>query len=286
MFLFSVYFLILFSCQKSPSEQEVIPTFEQTPQQYPLSSATLTEASGLADSKKNTGYLWVHEDGGNPPQIFLLKKNGVVSKSIYIKGATNRDWEDMALAKGPDASLDYIYLGDIGDNTKQYSTYHIYRFAEPSSSTDTVKTFDKISFKYTDGAHDAEAMLVDNNTKEIYIITKDNPARIYKIPYPQSITATNNAVLADSLTYGNVVSASISTSGKNIILKTYFALSLYPRKTGETIEQAFKKTPTPLPYQMEPQGEAVAYANDNSGYFTLSEKGMGSSVSLFFYKRK
>jgi hypothetical protein len=30
---------------------------------------TISEASGIADSKRNPGYLWVHEDSGNPPQL-------------------------------------------------------------------------------------------------------------------------------------------------------------------------------------------------------------------------
>ena len=47
--------------------------------------------------------------------------------------------------------------------------------------------------------------LVENSSKDIYIITKqDSPSRIYKIPYPQDTGATNTAVLVGSLSFGGV----------------------------------------------------------------------------------
>ena len=58
------------------------------------------------------------------------------------------------------------------------------------------------------------------------------------------------------------------------------------RKIGETILQALGKTPVNLPYQQEPQGEAITFTTRNTGYFTLSEKALASSVKLYFYKRK
>ncbi len=88
------------------------------------------------------------------------------------------------------------------------------------------------------------------------------------------------------MAYSGVVSAALTADGKEIIVKTYIGLQQYLRNTGETIEQALKKTSKPLPYSLEPQGEAVTFANNNTGYFTLSEKGFGSKVNLYFYKRK
>jgi hypothetical protein len=37
---------------------------------------------------------------------------------------------------------------------------------------------------------------------------------------------------------------------------------------------------------MEPQGEAVSFALDGSGFFTVSEKGFANSVNINFYNRK
>jgi hypothetical protein len=219
--------------------------------------------------------------------MLLLKKDGSLSKSVVLDAATNIDWEDMSLARGPDASLNYIYLADIGDNGRVRAEYTIYRFPEPETNTDTVYAPAKIRFRYPDGAHDAEAILVENTSKDIYIITKsDNPSRLYKLSYPQSTTAVSEATAVGELSIGGATGAAISSDGKEIIIKTYPALSYFLRSAGEPIEEALKKSPINLAYQLEPQGEAVAFAADNSGFYTLSEKAFSPIVNLYFYKRK
>jgi hypothetical protein len=282
-FNFMLSFLV--SIYGSKPAQNGMP-FEQAPQSFAVRNS-ITEASGIASSKINPGYLWVHEDGGNSAQVLLLKKDGTFSKSIPITGAENIDWEDMGLAKGPDAKKDYIYLADIGDNIRLRSSYTIYRFEEPALTANVVKVYDKIRFRYPDGSRDAEAILIDNLSKDIYIVTKsDNPSHLYKITYPQSTTSVNQAILVGKLAFGGVTGAAISIDSKELIIKTYPALNYFSRKQGETIEQALKKPSVTLTYHLEPQGEAVAFASDNSGFYTLSEKGFGSSVKLYFYKRK
>lgn len=241
----------------------------------------IKETSGIADSKANPGYLWAQEDGNNPPQLYLLKHDGKVFKKIYLKGAKNRDWEDMVLAGNT------IYIGDIGDNAHVYPDYTIYKFKEPRSSVDTISAFEQIRFKYPDGSHDAEAFLVDAVTKNIYILTKaENPSKIYKLQYPYTTTGLNIASLVDSVRFTGVVSAAASADGQRLIVKTYTHLYHYIRKKGESIEQTLHKEGTKLHYQVEPQGEAVTFAADNASFFTLSEKGFGFTVNLFFYKKK
>ncbi|MDB5012999.1 MAG: hypothetical protein JWQ25_1201, partial [Daejeonella sp.] len=59
----------------------------------------INEASGIAESKTNVGYLWVNEDSGTPSSLTLVSKtSGQTLKKISIKGAKNRDWEDMCLS--------------------------------------------------------------------------------------------------------------------------------------------------------------------------------------------
>ncbi len=260
--------------------------FEAKPVSVPVKPGKLDEASGIADSKNFPGYLWVEQDSGNPSQIYLLSYKGEFFKKVKIKGATNRDWEDMALAAGPEKGKNYIYLADIGSNNMSATKYFIYRFPEPTA--DTVHTFDKIVFQYPDDSHDAEAMLVDNATRDIYVITKrDKPSGIYKISYPQSTTDINKAVRVGSLPFSGVVSAAISPDGKELLLKTYTAIYYWKRKPGQSLEQTLQTTPVQLSYQLEPQGEAICFKQDNSGFFTLSEKpSFINKVNLDFYKRK
>lgn len=284
-------FLVLAStaCKKETvTELRTIEGFEATPVAKSLIPGILDEASGIADSKANPGYLWVHQDGGTPNEIALLSHDAGFLKKISIKSAINNDWEDIALASGPVAGINYIYLADIGDNDQVKSQYSIYRFAEPGASANEVSDYDKINFKYPDGAHDADAILVDNTTKDIYIITKkDVSSRIYKLAYPQSTASINTAVLSGSLSFNDVTSAAFSPDNKEILVKTYEKIYYWKKKKEQTIEQTLAEAPLTLSYQLEPQGEAVCFKNDNSGFFTLSERpSIIGSISLNFYKRK
>lgn len=265
------------NCKKNgASGSEIL--FDSIPVAKPV-TPMINEVSGIADSKINPGLLWAHEDSGNPAQLYLIKHDGSVVKKIFIKNAVNRDWEDMALLDGN------IYIGEIGDNNQVQTEYSFYKLPEPSSTTDTVFNLERIGFQYPDGPHDAEGFLADPISKNFYIISKrDNPSKIYKLSYP--FASNNTLTVVRSLPYTGVVSATISSDGKEILIKTYGTIYYYSRSQNETVEQALQKEPKTLVYQPEPQGEAVCFANNRSGYFTLSEKGFASLVNLNFYKRK
>ena len=270
--------VMLFACHKGEASGTPL-IFDSIPISRPV-TPIINEGSGIADSKVNPGFLWVEEDSGNPPQLYLISHDGTVSKKIYIKGAVNRDWEDMALVSGE------LYVADIGDNAQTSLDYFFYTFSEPLASVDTVSNFTTIRFRYPDGSHDAEAFLVDPSTKDIYIITKrDNPSRIYKLTYPYNI-AFNEVEFVEALSITGVVSAALSVDGKELIVKTYTNLYYSQRLAGESLASLFQKDFTILPYKIEPQGEAVTFANNNSGIYTLSEKGFANSVNLYFYPRK
>lgn len=264
------------SCQKAGNpEQKTAPE----PTQVPV-VPVIKEGSGIADSKTNPGKLWVIEDSGNPPELVLVGHDGRSGPRLPIAGATNRDWEDLVLAGGQ------LYIGDIGDNEQKASAYIIYRMAEPAFGATAVSEVTKIRFRYNNGPHDAEAFLVDAQSGSIYIITKrDATAQVFKIAGSYSTTAENIAEKVADLDYNNVVSAALSPDGKQVLVKTYDKIFRYSRNDGESVEEALKKKPAEMPYKGEPQGEAVCFKQDGSGYFTLSEQLFGKEVNLYFYKQ-
>ena len=267
------------SCAKKDSGNNITLPFDSIPVAH-IVKPIIDEGSGIADSKVNPGNIWVEEDSGNPPEIMLVKHDGTVVKKIFIKGATNRDWEDIALYN------DSIYIAETGDNDAAYGTYSFYIFPEPSSTVDTVNSFRKISFKYPDGAHDAEAFLMDHSSRDIFIITKrDVPSKIYKLKYPFA-DSVNILIYAGSLNYSGVTSAGISYDDKEVMVKTYTAINYYIRKTGQDIITCLSEIPVQLPYTLEPQGEAICFSADTSGFYTLSEKSLSSVVNLYFYQRR
>src|SRR5690348_8230796 len=153
-FVFTFICLInIAACQKGATGKAQ-PGFNFKPDAVAV-NPMVAEASGIADSKKNPGYLWVEEDSGNPPELSLVNHTGSLYKKVFIKGATNRDWEDMALSNGK------IYVAETGDNAQSYTDYAFYIFSEPEKTIDTIYSFQKISFRYPDGSHDTEAFLVE-----------------------------------------------------------------------------------------------------------------------------
>ncbi|MEZ0542735.1 PE-PGRS family protein [Fibrella arboris] len=260
--------------------------FASVPSRSPITPGLIDEASGLADSRSMDGHVWVNEDSGTPAQLNLLSHGGKLAGRLALPGISNRDWEDMAAGTGPQPGVTYLYLADIGDNLAQNTQNVIYRLAEPKSLTELVGPIDRIAFGYADGPRDAETLLLDPLTRDLWIVSKGEAnVRLYHLPYPQSTTAVNTAVFRGELPLTLVTSGSISPDGKEILLKTYLGVYYWTRSTGQTVTEALiGKKSYSLTYQLEPQGEAIGFDKAGNGFFTLSERSNAASVTLNYYK--
>jgi hypothetical protein len=285
----SLYILLVcFATACSKDEQVSTHVFDNNPVEHNVKPGEVDEASGIADSRTNPGHIWIQEDSGNPTQLSLMSYTGELKKRVALKGIKNRDWEELALAKGPDASVNYIYLADIGNNNLSAKQFVIYRFPEPGATDEEVTNIEKIAFTYPDKTHDAEAMFVDNVSKDIFIFSKeDSSSAVYRIPYPQSTTSSNKAELVGRLPYGNVVGAALAPTNAEVLIKTYSNIYYWRLTTGSIINEVLNSQPVNVSYVKEPQGEAIAFRNDNSGFFTLSERPpFFKEVKLYLYKRR
>jgi hypothetical protein len=252
----------------------------------------ISEASGIAASRQNPGVLWTHNDSGGKNRLFALNAKGKHLGVYTIAGVAARDWEDIAVGPGPLEGKDYIYIGDIGDNGREYEYKYIYRIPEPKvdSSQAPVDTTlfgaETIAVFYPRANYDAEAMLVDPLTKDIYILTKgDTSSHVFRDAYPQALKRGTRLEPIATLRLGWVVGGDISPSGDEILVKTYPAIYYWTRSPGQNLRQAFEKTPVTLPYVLEPQGEAVGWKADGNGYYTVSEEFRGLPARLYFYPR-
>lgn len=294
-FIFFVFICpFLLACCQEPTPtpaptDELSDIFSETPTANPITPADeLSEASGLVDSQKQPGFLWSHEDAGSPDEIYLLNRQGKVVGKMRTP-FYNNDWEDLAIGPGPQTNETYLYIGDVGDNSSSQDIKRIYRFPEPASLSSTITAFDRIQFRYPDGAADAETILFDPLTRDLYIVTKWLPkARLYRLAYPQSTTQVITAEKVGEMTIGSdLTGGSISMIGTEIIVRGYSAIYYWKRKPEENVGEVLLKAPIKtLPYQFEPQGEAVCFDKDNKGYFTVSERNIAPSVNLYFYSRK
>lgn len=281
---FFLLLLLATGCGKKNADNNI--SYADTPRAFEMKNS-IREASGIAASQRNPGYLWVEEDSNNPPQLYLLKNDGTGFTTCYLKNAVNRDWEDIALAAGPDTGKQYIYIGEIGDNDGVHTESSFYRLEEPAAGTDTIGRYDKITFKYEDGPRDAEAFVIDNRTKDIFVISKrDSPSRLYRLSWPYRTDSMNTAKFVTNLSMSGVTSAALSANGTELLIKTYTSLYYTKRSLTEPLVEVFSHPFTQLSYQLEPQGEAVCFARDSSGFYTLSETGAGLQQNLYFYPKR
>src|SRR5881394_1013410 len=52
-----------------------------------VTDGSVTEASGLAASRRNPGVLWTHNDAGSTPRLFALSTNGTLLRSFRVSRA-------------------------------------------------------------------------------------------------------------------------------------------------------------------------------------------------------
>ncbi|MEM6523529.1 MAG: hypothetical protein AAGF85_13040 [Bacteroidota bacterium] len=253
-----------------------------------LENDHINEASGLEASQVNPGLLWTHNDSGDTSRLFLIQENGGSVKEFYLQGVRSRDWEDIGIGPGPEDDASYIYLAEIGDNQAIYEDKYIYRFKEPiKDASILIEEFDIIEFRYPNGNRDAECLMVDPLTKDLYIISKrERSVYVYQIPYPQSTDSINNLIELGTIPFHKIIAGDISQDGSEIILKTYDDILYWKRESKESVFEAISKPAKYIPYKREPQGEAMAWKNDGSGFYTLSEEPDKTEAQVYFYKRK
>lgn len=256
-----------------------------------LQTHEIKEASGIAASRICDTLLWTHNDSGDDPRIFAISTTGVLRGTFHIPGANARDWEDIASGPGPDSSKNYLYVADIGDNLGLTPVKEVYRMEEPSLAglaadlQGVVTKIDTLRFRLPDGSRDAEALMVDPRTRDYYVISKrEDRVRVYLAKYPQPRDRIQTLQAVDTLDLHKVVASDISPAGDKILVKNYDSVFLWNRGPHQSIAQALRAKPTVLPYDPEPQGEAICWNRAGSGYFTLSEK-KKKKQHLYFYGR-
>lgn len=280
--------LFLSSCGIISPDPSKSDRFSTTPEKFSIEPGLVDETSGMAASRTMDGRLWVQEDSGNPAEISLLTTDGKLVRRFPLNGIVNRDWEDLAIGPGPQDGVSYLYLADIGDNFKQNEVSYVYRFPEPKHQDEAVSGIERISFQYPDGPRDAEAILLDPQTRDLWIVSKaEEKVHVYRLPYPQSTTEVIKADYYGELPLTLITGGSVSDDGNEILLISYMGAYHWRRKDGQSMADALQKNSykslasTPLGIQ----SEAICFDKGSNGYYILPEKGNQSSVTLNYYKR-
>jgi hypothetical protein len=249
-----------------------------------LQSDEQDETSGLVVSAKNRDTLWLNNDSGDSARVFAAAPDGTLRGVYALAGATAIDWEDLAMGPGPTAGAPYLYVGDIGDNDEKRPNIVVYRVAEPEVTGDggehTLSNVDALTLQYPDGAHDAEALMVDPRTGDLYIVIKrltGGPAAVYRAPAGLAAGSTTTLTKVGEIDLprlplvASVTAADISRDGAVIGVRTYGGVRLWARGEGQSVVAALKADPCQGPVPIEVQGEALGFRPDTRSYFTVSE---------------
>jgi hypothetical protein len=268
----------------------------------PVANTNVKEASGIAASRRVDGVFWVENDSGNAPSAFAVGADGRDLGEYQLQGATNDDWEDIAIGPGPVPGVPYLYLADIGGNIAPRTSVVIYRVPEPLVDTSavapapqTLTGVDALTLDYPDGPHDSEGFMVDPVSGQLYVVTKaQTNAQVFAAPagLPGGSTTALTQVAAISAGYLPalfVTGADVSPQGDTVALRTYTNVLMYQRPAGQPLEAAFSQPvcfgATPgigtAPNQ-EPalKSEAVGFTRDGKGYVTVAE---GAAPYLHFF---
>ncbi len=156
-----------------------------------LRDPAIREASGMVASRRHPGIFWVHNDSGNPAELFAVRQNGELVRS-YRVAAANVDWEDIATD-----DEGHLYIGDTGDNKLVLPVHAIYRIDEPDPLTpptgpaDRALKVGKVFFYHCpeNRRFDAEGLVIHGN--QAWLITKrrdGQPAEVYRLALDQPST--------------------------------------------------------------------------------------------------
>lgn len=273
-----------------PQETDTLP-FGSREKAGSLDHKEIDEASGLVASIRFPGYFWTHNDSGDDPRLFLIHESGKTVAQVSISEAINRDWEDISIIYDSETQKSTLVIADIGDNRAQYNHVTLYMIEEPlyQITGDTVLAVsEKKILTYPDGPRDAETLMVDPLTRDIFIISKREPeVSLYQIRYPYSQSDTIVPEKVCTLPLTQIVAGDISFDGSEIIIKNYDFVYYYARLPHETVADALKKSPQTLSYIREPQGEAICFSHDKMFFYTLSEASpLNITPVLYRYRRK
>lgn len=207
-----------------------------------IAIADLKESSGVVASRRFPGVFWTHNDSGDAARIFAFRRDGraVVPPrtrayhGVAVRGAVNRDWEDIAT---DDAG--HLYLGDIGNNGNARRELAVYVVLEPDPETSlSTAPATRVPFVYPDQTEfppqrpdfDAEALFWADGT--LWLLTKhrsDTRTTLYRFDALRTDAPNVLRHVADFATDFPVSAADASRDGRRLAVLTDNSIWVFER---------------------------------------------------------
>lgn len=247
----------------------------------------VTESSGVAASRCNTGVFWTHNDSGDDAFLFAFNLSGQKLGVWRIPAAKNIDWEDIAAYKDANGKC-FLYIGDTGNNARNRGELTIYKVPEPvisDSDKDSNKSrpvwtepADAIRIEYPDMRHDAETLMVHPQSGDIYVLSKSysHEATVYKLAAPYDLTKVNQmknlgTIAVPAFPNGTLTGGDISPDGTRAIVVDYFNAYELALPAGVNFDEIWKQKSMVIELGPRKTGEAIAYSTDGKFLIATSE---------------
>ncbi|WP_326645487.1 hypothetical protein OG884_13260 [Streptosporangium sp. NBC_01755] len=229
---------------------------------FRFKDSRIAESSGLAVSPTREGVYYTHNDSSAGPVFYAVGPNGQTRASFTLREAEARDWEGMAASVDQKTGQGVLWFADIGDNFDgAWPDISVYRVAEPTVLSDAVVPAVRYRFRYEDGGHNAEGIMVNPRTGRLYIVTKQFAGAVYQAPKRLRTDRVNVLRKVGSAPI-MATDAAYAPDGSSFVIRTYFSATVY-RAPGEQIARVT------MP-QLE-QAESIAYTRDGRHLLTGSE---------------
>lgn len=236
----------------------------------------LSEMSGLEASVRDPGVLWSVNDSGSRPRLFRLGRRGEDLGRVVVHGTSwlSDDWETLALWREGD--IDWLLLGDVGDNKERRPHVNVYAVREPAPGATEATVEWTLRFRYPDGPRDAEGITVDPGSGHLLVLSKrESPQRLYRVP----LAARGNAVpvVAEAIAELPPLSAQatgldIAHDGRALVVLTYAAVYVWPRIDGQSWASVLSSPRHRRPLPPMSKAEAMATGPEPGVVYVGSER--------------
>lgn len=254
-------------------------TYDQTiytPTDFFLLPSDVDETSGLIFYQDA---IWTHNDSGNDPILYMIDSlTGDILKEAFISNFSNTDWEDI------DQDEDYIYIGDIGNNSGDRQDLKILRITKSEISSkyyDTVAA-EVIEYHYSDQSSfppmpngnnfDCEAMIVDGDS--IFLFSKNwqnLKTKLYRLP---KIPGNYTAELVDSLDVSGLITGAAIDKTNGVVLLSGYASYVPMMWLLFDYSQGYfsgNKRRIDMPGILGAQTEGVCFSDENNVFISSED---------------
>jgi hypothetical protein len=134
-------------------------------------------------------------------------------KAFPVRGAGNRDWEDVAYTKGADGRGRLWILDNIHRRAKEKAIYEV---VEPDPGDGSAKLVRKYHWSFPDGRRNAEVLFALDG--KLHVVNKSGVPALYRFESPLSASGVNKPVYKGRLPVGSALTLASTSADERLLV--------------------------------------------------------------------